>query len=78
MKRRRIALIALWIVLLLGTAVFAGYKYLDIKWKGLTQRDENWNPDDLINLEIFRGKAGADGGLLDHCRVRTGQPETAP
>lgn len=55
-KRRRIALIALWIVLLLGTAVFAGYKYLDIKWKGLTQRDENWNPDDLINLEISEEK----------------------
>lgn len=55
-KRRKIAVIILWIVLLLGTAVFAGYKYLDIKWKGLTQRDENWNPEDLINLEISEEK----------------------
>lgn len=55
-KRRKIALVTLWIVLLLGTAVFAGYKYLDIKWKGLTQRDENWNPDELINLEISEEK----------------------
>ncbi len=55
-KRRRIALVTLWILLLLGTAAFAGYKYLDIKWKGLTQRDENWNPDDLINLEISEEK----------------------
>lgn len=47
---------ALWIVFLLGTAVFAGYKYLDIKWKGLTQRDENWNPADMINLDISEEK----------------------
>lgn len=55
-KRRKIAFVAFWIVFLLGTAVFAGYKYLDIKWKGLTQRDENWNPEELINLEISEEK----------------------
>lgn len=55
-KRRKIATVILGIFLFLGIAAFAGYTYLDIKWKGLTQRAEDWNPDELINLDISEEK----------------------
>lgn len=54
-RRRILSAVAAFLFLLVGTA-FAGYTYLDIKWKGLTQRDENWNPDELINLDISEEK----------------------
>lgn len=55
-KRRKIAVIILELFLLLGVLAFAGYTYLDIKWKGLTQRAEDWNPEELINLDISEEK----------------------
>lgn len=55
-KRRKIAGAVLGFFLILGIVAFAGYTYLDVKWKGLTQRDEDWNPDELINLDISEEK----------------------
>lgn len=55
-KRRKIAGVILGFFLVFGIVAFAGYTYLDVKWKGLTQRDEDWNPDELINLDISEEK----------------------